>query len=196
MQAIGTHSTMFGSLANPDMRRKWTIWSIPTPYMGMVTRANLIDTPLYVCNGIASSKIYEFDPLQRSDDGVPINGTYLTYGFVNAVKAATLPIFGLHCKRYTLLQFNAQGNGNAKVRLLPNVLEARYPYSIPGGVNLVNPAMDDALRSINAKGQRMFFEISTNDVGAWFELNKVLLTGMQDAHSSINPTGGMNQGIV
>jgi hypothetical protein len=42
----------------------------------------------------------------------------------------------------------------------------------------------------------MFFEISTSGVGDWFELHKVLLTGMQDPHSSLNPTGGMNQGIV
>jgi hypothetical protein len=196
MQACATHSTMFGSLANPDMRRKWTVWQIPTPFMGMVTRANYIDTPLFLCNGIESSKIYEFDPLQRSDDGAPIYGLYTTYGFVNAVKAATLPIFGMHTKRYTVLQFNAEGNGNSKVRLLPNDLGARYPYSIPGGVNLVSPANDDAFRSINCKGQRMFFEISTDGVGDWFRLDKVLLTGMQDPHSSLNPTGGLNQGVV
>lgn len=196
MQAIGTHATMFGSLANPDMRRKWTVWRIPTPYMGMVTRANYIDTPLFICNGIESSKIYEFDPLQRSDDGAPIYGSYCTYGFVNAVKAATIPIFGMHAKRYTVLQFNAQGAGNATIALRPNDLNARYPYFIPGGVNLNSPSMDDYAKSINCKGQRMFFEISTNSVGSWFELNKVLLTGKQDAWSSLNPLGGGNAGIV
>ena len=193
---IGTRATMFGTLSNPDMRRKWSIWQIPTPYMGMVLRENYISEPLYICNGIDSSKIYTLDDNQLSDDGSPIYGLYTTYGFVNAVKATTIPLFGMHTKRYTVLQFNAEGAGNAKVRLLPNVLDARYPYSIPGGVNLVSPAQDDYFRSINAKGQRMFFEISTNAVGSWFNLCKVLLTGKQDAHSSLNPTGGGSTGIV
>jgi hypothetical protein len=195
MSAIGTHATMFGSLANPDMRRKWTIWQIPTPYMGMVTRANLLDTPLYIGNGIETSKIYSLDPNQRSDDGVAVYGSYCTYGFVNSVKAATLPIFGMHVKRYTLLQLNAEGSGSMNTILWPNTLNARYPYSVPLGIKLTSPAQDDYFRSINCKGQRMFIEVSTNAVGSWFELDKVLLSGMQDAHSSLNPTGGGNAGI-
>jgi hypothetical protein len=187
---------MYGTLAAPDMRRKWTIWQIPTPYMGLVTRANLIDMPLMVCNGIESSKIYQFDINATSDDGAAIWGLYTTYGFVNAQKAVTMPILGLHNKRYTVLQFNAQGEGNAKIRLLPNDLNARYPYSIPGGVNLSYPVMDDYMKSINAKGQRMFYEISTDAVGSWWELCKVLLTGKADPWSPINPTGGGNAGIV
>ena len=193
---ISVHCTMYGTLAAPDMRRKWTIWQIPTPYMGLVTRANLIDTPLMVCNGIESSKIYQFDINATSDDGAAIWGLYTTYGFVNAQKAVTMPILGLHNKRYTVLQFNAQGEGNAKIRLLPNDLNARYPYSIPGGVNLSYPVMDDYMKSINAKGQRMFYEISTDAVGSWWELCKVLLTGKADPWSPINPTGGGNAGIV
>jgi hypothetical protein len=196
MAAIGTHATMFGSLANPDMRRKWTIWQIPTPYMGMVTRANYIDTPLYICNGIESSKIYDLDPLQYSDDGAAIYGLYTTYGHVNAVKAATIPIFGLHTKRYTILQFNAQGAGNMTVRMIPNDLGARYPYSIPGGVNLVSPTNDDWFRPINVKGQRLFLEFSTNAAGSWWSLDKTIITGKQDAWSSLNSTGGGNAGIV
>jgi hypothetical protein len=196
MADIGTHSTMFGTLANPDMRRKWTIWNIATPYMGAVLQADLIDTPIYFCNGISSSKIYQLNDNQLSDDGVAIYGLYTTYGFVNAVKAATLPIFGMHTKRYTVLQTNLEGAGTATVRLLPNDLSAKYPYAIPGGIKLSSPANDDYMRSINAKGQRMFFEISTNNVGSWFDLCKVLLTGKQDAWSSINPTGGGNNGIV
>ncbi len=193
---IGTHATMFGTLANPDMRRKWTIWNIATPYMGAILRGNYIDTPIFFCNGIDSSKIYQLEDNQLSDDGMAIHSDYCTYGFVNAVKASTLPIFGLHTKRYTVLQFNAEGAGNAMVQLIPNDLQARYPYTIPGGINLVSPAMDDWYRPVNAKGQRMFFEFSTNAVGSWFELCKVLLTGMADAHSSLNPTGGGNNGIV
>ncbi len=196
MADIGTHATMFGSLANPDMRRKWAIWNIATPYMGHVLRSDEIDEPVFFCNGIDSSKIYQLEDDMLSDDGVAIHGVYTTYGFVNAVKAATLPIFGMHVKRYTLLQFNAEGAGNMSVTMYPNDLGARYTLTVPGGVNLVNPANDDWFRPINAKGQRMFLEFSTNAVGDWFQLCKVLLTGKQDAWSSLNPVGGGNVGIV
>jgi hypothetical protein len=196
MEAIGTHATMFGSLANPDMRRKWTIWQIPTPYMGAVLRGNYLDDPIYICNGINSSKIYQFNANQLSDDGVAIYSLYTTYGHVNAVKAATLPIFGMHTKRYTVLQANLAGSGTCNVRLIPNDLFARYPYSVPTGIVLNNPANDDYFRPVNAKGQRIFLEFSTNAVGSWFELCKTLLTGKADPWSSLNPTGGGGVGIT
>jgi hypothetical protein len=192
----GIHVTMFGSLAAMDMKRKWTIWQIPTPYMALITQQNGVDQPLYICNGIASSKIYQLDTTQYSDDGVAINSLYTTYGHVNAVKAATQPIFGMHTKRYTVLQGTVEGAGVLGVRILPNVINPVYPYSVPVGINLVSPAMDDFFRPINVKAQRAFLEFSTNAVGSWFQLDKTLLTGKADAWSSLNPTGGMNNGIT
>jgi len=200
MHDISVHTTMYGTLAAPDMRRKWTIWNIPTPYLGTVTRANLIDMTLMVCNGIDSSKIYQFDPNATSDDGTAINGSYCTYSFVNAAKAVTMPILGLHAKRYTVLQFNAQGEGGMNVTMYPNDLNARYPLTVPlgmpYGIQLSSPTNDDYARPINIKGQRVFLEFSTNAVGAWMELCKVLITGKADNWSPINPTGGGNVGIV
>lgn len=189
------HTTMFGTLAVQDMKRKWTIWNIATPYMGFVLRGNYNDQPLYICNGIDSSKIYQLSNDQLSDDGVPIHSLYTTYGHVNAAKAVTMPIFGMHTKRYTLLQAALVGSGNNPVRMIPNDLNARYPYSIPGGINMVDPAQDDVFRSINCKGQRIFLEFSSNAVGSYFQLSKTLLTGKADPWSSLNPTGGGNAGI-
>ncbi len=194
--SIQVHATLFGTLASPDMRRKWTIWQIPTPFMDFVTRQNLNDLPLFICNGVNSSKIYELDPLQRSDDGSAIHSLYCSYGFVNAAKAVTMPIFGMHAKRYTVLQLTAEGNGSMLTRILPNTLDARYPYTVPVGINMNSPAMDDYMRSINVKGNRAFVEVSTNAVGTWFELHKILLTGKADPWSTLNPTGGGNAGVV
>jgi len=200
MHDISVHTTMYGSLAAPDMRRKWTIWTIPTPYMGAVLRANLVENTLMVCNGIASSKIYQFDINATSDDGSAIYGLYTTYSFVNAQKAVTMPILGMHNKRYTVLQFNAQGEGGMNVKMYPNDLNARYPLTVPlglpYGISLSYPVNDDYVRPINIKGQRVFLEFSTYEVGAWFELCKVLITGKQDNWSPISPTGGGNAGIV
>ena len=189
------HTTMFGTLAVQDMKRKWSIWNIATPYMGFILRGNYVDSPLFVCNGIDSSKVYQFEDSQLSDDGTAIYSLYTTYGHVNAAKAVTMPIFGMHTKRYTVLQANLEGAGNCTVRMLPNDLAARYPYKVPGGINMVSPAMDDVMRSINCKGQRIFLEFSTNAVGSWFQLCKTLLSGKADPWSPINPTGGGNAGI-
>jgi len=196
MASIAVHATMFGILAAPDMRRKWSIWNIATPYMGFILRPDYLNAPLFVCNGIASSKIYEFDDTRHNDDGAVIYGLYTTYGHVNAAKAVTMPIFGMHTKRYTVLQANIQGAGTAKVRLIPNDLGARYPYTVPGGMKLTYPANDDLFKPINAKGQRVFLEFSTNALDQWFSLSKTLLTGKADPWSPLNPTGGGNMGIV
>ena len=197
------HTTMFGSLAAVDMKRKWSIWQIPTPYMDFITQADENSQFLYICNGIDSSKIYDLVQTQYSDDGEAINSLYTTYGFVNATKAATLPIFGFHAKRYTILQTDVWGgqtdttaNGKCQIRLLPNVINPRFPYTIPTGIPLFNPANDDYFRPINVKGNRMFVEFSTNAVGSWFNLSKLLLTGKADPWSSLNATGGGNNGIT
>lgn len=190
------HTTMFGTLASVDMRRKWSIWRIPTPYMDFIARKDgENDKPLFVCNGIQSSKIYQFLDTQRSDDGVAINGLYTTYGFVNATKAATLPIFGFHAKRYTVFQTTANGSGSMRIRAYQNSLSAPYPYTVGGGITLKDPAYDDWFRPLNVRGNRCFLEFSTNHVGSWFHLHKVLLTGQADKYATLNPTGGGNAGL-
>jgi hypothetical protein len=178
------------------MKRKWTIWQIPSPYMDFITRKNGIDAPLFICNGIDSSKVYELSQDQLSDDGVAIHSLYTTYGFVNAAKAATLPIFGFHTKRYTVFQVTGHGNGEMAVKIYPNSLDSRYPYQIPVGISLSNPENDDFFRPVNYKAQRSFVEFSTNAVGSWFWVDKMLLTGKADPWSSLNPTGGGNTGIT
>jgi hypothetical protein len=187
------HTTMFGTLAAVDMKRKWSIWRIKTPYMDFISRQDVEDKPLFVCNGIDSSKIYQFLDDQLSDDGVAINGLYTTYGFVNAAKAATLPIFGFHHKRYTVLQLTSYGSGTEQIRALANTLDARYPFIVPGGLALAPVEQADWFRPLNVRGNRVFLEFSTNAVGEWFNLSKILLSGKADPFT-LNPTGGGNLG--
>lgn len=189
------HTTMFGTLAVQDMKRKWTIWNIATPYMGQVLRADTIERPIFFCNGNSTSKIYQLDPTRHNDDGAAIFSLYTTYGFVNAAKAVTMPIFGMHTKRYTVLQVTTEGSGLETLKIYPNTLLARYPYKVPVGIKLNPNAQDDVFRSINVKGNRAFIEVSTNAADNWFALHKILLTGKADPWSSLNPTGGGNSGI-
>jgi hypothetical protein len=196
------HTTMFGTLAAVDMKRKWSIWRIPTPYMDFIRRHGTSTKPLFVCNGIDSSRIYQFLDDQLSDDGVEINGLYTTYGFVDAVKATTIPIFGFHAKRYTVLQVTSQGAGVERIRAYPNTLDNPRPIEIlgstvvtqPGAITLKNPAYDDWFRPMNVRGNRVYMEFSTNAVGHWFELSKVMLSGQADHWATLNPTGGGNAG--
>ena len=171
--------------------------------MDFIMRQDQESTPLFICNGINSSKIYQLDQNKLSDDGQPIFSLYTTYGFVNAAKAATLPIFGFHARRMTVFQCAITGTQlykstatNAQIRILPNTITPKFPYTVPVGIPLSDPVNDDFMRSINVKGNRMFVEVSTNAVGSAFNLSKMLLTGKADPWSSINPTGGGNAGIV
>ena len=185
------------------MKRKWSIWNISTPAMEFIIQPDAETAPLYICNGIGTSKIYQLNQDQHSDDGVAINSLYVSYGFVNAAKAATLPIFGFHAKRYTVFQCAITGGQttaskatNAQIRMLPNTMSPKYPYTVPVGIPLSDPVQDDFFRPINVRGNRMFVEVSTNAVGSWFNLSKMLLTGKADPFSTLNPTGGGNQGII
>jgi hypothetical protein len=194
-QSPGVRNTMMGVLAAADMRRKWTIWQIPSPYADFITQQDGVDKPLYIANGIASSKIYQLETSQLSDDGTAINSDYCCYGFVNSTKAATIPIFGLHRKLYTVFQVTAEGAGIMNVSFLPNTITPKYPYSIPGGISLSSPSFDDYMRPLNVQGNRMFVEFSTDAVGSWMHVDKLLLTGRSNPWSSIAPTGGGNAGV-
>jgi hypothetical protein len=171
--------------------------------MAFIMQPDGESTPLYICNGIGSSKIYKLNQEQKSDDGVAINSLYTTYAFVNAAKAATLPIFGFHRKLYSVFQCSITGGqlypstaNNVKIRMLPNTLTPKFPYTVPVGIPLSDPVQDDFMRVINVSGNRMFVEVSSDSVGSWFNLSKMLLTGKANPWSSINPTGGGNTGIV
>ena len=193
----GVHSTMFGTLADVDLRRKWSIWQIPSPYADFITQQSKTDALLYICNGIASSKIYELNPEQLSDDGVAIHDRYCCYGFVNAAKAVTEPIFGKHAKRYNWMQFAAEGAGQLGVTVYPNTLLAKYPYTVPGRITLYEPTLSDFGRPLNiGPTQRVFVEFSTNAVDSWMDVSKLIMTGFADPHSPISGVGGGNLGIT
>jgi hypothetical protein len=191
----GVHTTMFGSLAAVDMKRKWSIWQIPSPYADFIYRPDGVDLPLFILNGIGSSKVYQLLTSQLSDDGVAISSDYCCYGFVNAVKAATLPIFGMHRKQYSVFQVCAEGAGSMGVTFRPDILNAKYPVTIPTGIALTSPSQQDYFRPINVTGNRMFVEFSTDAVGSWMHIDKVLLTGKASPWQTLNPLGGGNAGI-
>lgn len=178
ISASSMHVTMMGKVAVQDMRRKWTLWTIPAPYMGMVKRNELLSLMMF-CNGIGSSKIYQLGTTPTGqDDGVPFTSSYCTYGFVDATEAEEQPMLGEFNKRFNYIDLLAKGSGTAALTLFQNTLEAPFPYTIPGGVTLTDPAPNDLEFPLNEFAMRMFCEVVMTQ--GWFDLSRVTLVGAKD----------------
>ena len=173
------HTTMFGTLMSVDMRRKWTIWQITSPYADFCVQEDGFTETLYICNGKSNGKIYKLVAGQLSDDGVAINSLYTTYAFTSFEKAQQYPLLGFYRKNYTYWTAALNGSGNLTVSFLPGnlIVNAPYhPFTLPPIA--LNPApADDYERSINVTGSRVFVQFSTNAVGAWWNLNHMTLVG-------------------
>jgi len=183
MNGMSLHMTMMGKLAVHDIRRKWSLWTIPTPYLGLVKRNELM-SQVMICNGISSSKIYFLDTTLRGfDDGVPFTSSYCTYGFIDTSKQDSLPMFGQFNKRYRFFDLLAGGSANASLTFYQNILEAPYPYVVPGGVDLINPSNNDIQGPLDEYAQRLFVEIV--QVNGWFNMSRLTLSGAADSFAAI-----------
>lgn len=180
------HTTMFGTLNSIDMRRKWSIWQIPSPYGAIVQTAT--DRAFYICNGRANSKVYMLDPDATTDDGVAIDSLYTTYGFVNADKAQQMPMLGAFRKRWGYMTINVSGVGLLNVRFLPNQLvgpgdptTGYYPWTVPGGFNLQPICLNDREASANFAATRTFVELRGPD----FTISALTLHGKRDVYNAL-----------
>lgn len=182
MAAMSIHMTIMGKLSAHDMRRKWSLWTIPTPFLGLVKRSELKSIVMF-CNGIESSKIYYLDPEEAGfDDGVPFTSSYCTYGFVDEAKAAELPMFGVHNKRYRFWDILADIDGNADLTFYQNSLNAPYPFDVPGGIGPCSIA-NDIQGPLDEYAQRLFVEIVM--ANGSFSLSRMTLSGQADAFAPV-----------
>jgi hypothetical protein len=184
------HVTMMGKLAVHDLRRKWSLWSIATPYIGLCKRNKLFSEMMF-CNGNASSKIYTLGSYTTgADDSTPFVSSYCTYGFVDQNKAAENPAFGKHNKRYVYYDLVLFGSGSIaagtlSVEFFQNVLGAPYPFIVPGGITLSDPATNDIEGPLDEFAQRLFIEIKTIGSGCYFNLCRATLVAAADSWSPL-----------
>jgi hypothetical protein len=189
MEAQALHVTMMGSLAALDMRRKYSLWTIATPYIGFIKRSEL-NSEIVFCNGISSSQISKLDTsTYGNDNGTVFLSLYTTYGFVDKKGSQETPLLGMFNKRFIYWDFMAYGSGTAKIRFLQNVLSAPYPFTVAGGMNLLSSAPNDYEGPLNVYGIRIFVEVSSNAVGSWFNLSHLTLTGRADAWAPLRGAG-------
>ena len=190
------HVSFSGSMVSFPTARCWTIWHISSPDAEMVSRG-AGGNSLFFCNGIGSSKIYSLVSGARDDDGIGINSSYCTYGFVQTEQENQFgPLLGAHRKLYNYLDLSIVGNGRAVIQAFPNTLQARHPYIVPGGAYLFGPSTNDrdsfpnCERPLNVTANRCFIQISTSGAGNWFQVSKIVLTAVKDMFA---PVTGMTR---
>ena len=190
------HVTIVGKIAVHDMKRKWSLWSVPTPYIAICKRNELLSQML-ICNGTSSSKIYQLGSYTAgNDDGVSFQSTYCTYPMVDATKAATLPLFGLFNKDYIYWTCLITGEDSDADDAVPssmvfyqNTLGAPYPFTVPGGLPDLNPnAPADIEGNLDESCQRIFMELSAT--GGWWNLSRFTIIGKASAWSPLRGIGG------
>ncbi len=191
------HTTMFGTLNAIDMRRKWSIWQIPSPFANFVAGEN--DQEFYICNGKQNSKIYMLDDTNETDDGVPIDSLYTTAGLVELSKRAQTQGIGSGRMRWDYIVAALESAGNIGVTLYPNRLfgpgdpTAGYSaWQLPGGFSPGKPAYNDSGAPLNFAATRTFVEFREND-GHGFTLSNISLHAKADPWNRIGAgKGGVN----
>jgi hypothetical protein len=204
-QSMQMHETMFGSLNAVDMRRKWSIWTVESPYAAAVSSSgqvgfvngevNILDGEMRFCNGIASSKVYRLSQdlapdAIPTDDGAAYKSLYTTYGYVNVSKAAQWPLLGMFRKLWKYMTHQISGAGNLKVRLLPNVLlgpeesttAGYFPWTLPGGFDLTDPCVKIREAPLNFAATRTFVELSTT---GRMDISNLVMTGTKHPHTQL-----------
>jgi hypothetical protein len=176
------HTTMFGTLNAVDMRRKWSLWQIPSPYAQFCQGAP--NEEFLICNGRNNSKVYYLDSTAVTDDGIIIDSLYTTSGLPELSKRAQTQGLGNSRVRFGLMSVGLQSPGNVQVRALPNRLLYPEPvgyqsWVVPGGLTPGSPALNDAEATMDFAATRTFIEFREND-GNGFSLSNMVLLAKKD----------------
>jgi len=196
------HTTMFGTLNAIDMRRKWSIWQIPSPYGNIVQ--GTADEEFYICNGRGNGLIYQLDPTAINDNGLTIDSLYTTAGLPEMSKRTQMQGIGNSRVRFGYMSAAIKSAGNVGVTLYPNTLVGpsvgivhhgdlvpRYvvlqpdttgynTWSMPGGLTPGLNGFNDAEASLNFAATRTFIEFRENDGSTITSLSNVLLKANKD----------------
>jgi hypothetical protein len=166
--------TYTGRKTATDKTRKWSPWTIAANSCALIERANGTavvalggGTP-GVGGGGATGKIYQLSDTQLSDDGTAIPSYYTTHYFPERPVEQALGL-GAHRKLFSYLTLFIEGAGNLSLTSFTDSSSApRTQQPLP----LSSPAVKDLELPINVLGERVAFQVSTNQAGAWFRLQK------------------------
>ncbi len=152
-----------------DKTRKWSPWTIAANCAALLERTDGT-AQVAVGNGAGTGKIYKLSDTQLSDDGAAIPSYYTTHYFPERAVEQALAL-GAHRKLFSYLTLYVEGAGNLGLTSFvdtPNSPQAQQPLPMS------SPAPRDLELPINILGERVAFQVSTNQAGAWFRLQKFI----------------------
>jgi hypothetical protein len=168
--------TYTGRKAATDSARKWSPWSIGANCCAMIERTDGTALAAFgsgnpgLGGGGATGKIYQLSDTQYSDDGMAIPSYYTTHYFPERAVESSLGL-GAHRKLFSYLSMYVEGAGNLGLTSYvdsSSVAQAQQPLP------LSSPAQKDLELPINVLGERVAFQVSTNQAGAWFKLQRFI----------------------
>src|SRR6266850_1101759 len=183
--------TYAGRKTAADKTRKWTPWTIAANACALVERndgtASLVlggGVP-GVGGGGATGRVYQLSDAQLSDNGIAIPSYYTTHYFPERAVELALNL-GAHRKLFSYLTMFVEGAGNLSLTSFtdsPSAPLSQQPLP------LSSPSTKDLELPINVLGERVAFQVSTNQAGAWFRLQKFTPSVRVDPWA---PVRGMN----
>ncbi len=166
--------TYSGRKTATDKTRKWSPWSIAANACALIERTDGTaivamggGTP-GIGGGGATGKVYQLNDAQFSDDGAAIPSYYTTHYFPERAVEQALSL-GAHRKLFSYLTLFVEGAGNLSLTSFtdsPSAPQTQQPLP------LSSPSIKDLELPINVLGERVAFQVSTNQSGAWFRLQK------------------------
>ena len=183
--------TYTGRKTATDKTRKWSPWTVAANSCALIERTD--GTALValggglpgVGGGGATGKIYLLNSAQLSDDGFAIPSYYTTHYFPERTVEQSLGL-GAHRKLFSYLTMYVEGAGSLA---LTSFTDSSSAPQAQQALALSSPAVKDLELPINVLGERVAFQVSTNQSGAWFKLQKFSPSLRIDPWS---PVRGMN----
>ncbi len=174
-----------------DKTRKWTPWTIAANACALIERSDGTASVVLgggtpgVGGGSATGRVYQLSDSQLSDNGAAIPSYYTTHYFPERAVELALNL-GAHRKLFSYLTMFVEGAGNLSLTSFtdsPSAPQSQQPLP------LSSPSTKDLELPINVIGERVAFQVSTNQAGAWFRLQKFTPSVRVDPWA---PVRGMN----
>ena len=183
--------TYTGRKTATDKTRKWSPWTVAANSCAQIERSDGTSIVVMggglpgVGGGAATGKIYQLNAAQLSDDGAPIPSYYTTHFFPEHAVEQSLDL-GAHRKLFSYLTMYVEGAGSLA---LTSFIDSQSAPQAQQPLPLSSPSLKDLELPINILGERVAFQVSTNQPGAWFRLQKFILSVRPDPWS---PVRGLN----
>jgi len=174
--AEGFQDPLVAMLSTPERSRKWAKWNISANSCGLIERATGVAQIFFGSNN-GTTKIYGLTNGQYSDDGAAIN-SYYTTAYLSSTGISGRNLFGY-------LTGYVQGAGTLA---LTSFSPGDVVVTALGNWTLASPTGRDMEQFTNVLAERVAYQMSTNAVGSWFSLTKLVPWAKADPFAIVRGT--------